>query len=101
MEDVCGNLDDLVGTPILRAEEATSNDDPPIFFDERTSDDQMVKAVVKRLTGPSDDHRGDESHTWTFYRFATIKGTVVVRWYGSSNGYYSEIVSFLERPANV
>jgi hypothetical protein len=36
----------------------------------------------------------DESYTWTFYNFATFKGFVTVRFYGSSNGYYSEEVSF-------
>jgi hypothetical protein len=71
IEDVCGDLQDLVGSPIVRAEQNSNEepDLPPLYEQE-------------------------ESYTWTFYRIGTAKGTVVIRWYGSSNGYYSEAASF-------
>lgn len=73
IEDVVGDLSDLIGAPILMAEASTNSDDP------RREDDDW----------------GPISFTWTFYRFATIKGYVTVRWYGTSNGYYSEVASFV------
>lgn len=51
------------------------------------------------LTGPiyeayesvSDKGEQDYEHeTWTFYRLATMNGTLFMRWVGSSNGYYGE-----------
>ena len=68
IEDICGDLNDLVGAPLVEAEEVSNYDDGPV-------------------------DSSDESYTWTFYRFRTRKGSVSVRWYGSSNGYYSESVS--------
>jgi hypothetical protein len=73
IESIVGDLQDLVGHPILMAEEATSGEYQPW----ETPDEY------------------DESFTWTFYKFATIKGYVDIRWHGQSNGYYSESVDFM------
>lgn len=73
IEDVVGDIDDLIGSPLTMAEEATNNDNP------------------------KDEY--DDSFTWTFYRFATVKGYVTIRWYGVSNGFYSESVNFEKVPA--
>ena len=65
IEDICGELHNLIGSPIIMAEES--------FKYGEESEETFV-----------------DSETWTFYKFATIKGYVTVRWYGTSNGYYSE-----------
>lgn len=77
IEDICGDLQDLIGSPILKAEESTSEDNP------------------KRTT-VNIEHQ--DSYTWTFYNLSTVKGSVTLRWYGESNGYYSESVTFEKFP---
>jgi hypothetical protein len=76
IEDITGDLKDLEGSPVVFAYESSSSDNPD------------------RVTTASDLYA--DSNTWTFYRIGTNKGTVVIRWHGSSNGYYSESVSFME-----
>jgi hypothetical protein len=78
IEDIVGDLQDLVGSPILKAEEV-SNSEP------------TSKEDIERIKDA--DEWG--SYTWTYYKFATIKGYVDIRWYGVSNGYYSESVDFI------
>jgi hypothetical protein len=73
LEDRCGNVEDLIGNPILVAEERTD--------------------------GVQDVEDGYDVEQWTFYSIATIKGTVDLRWYGTSNGYYGTGVSFEEEKA--
>ena len=63
IESIVGDLNDLIGSPLLVAEEVSS---------ETTLDND--KEIETR---------------WTFYKFDTAKGGVTVRWYGESNGYYS------------
>ena len=70
IEDICGDLDDLVGSPLVEAE------------------------VVVSECGCDEDHESDQVREWTFYKFGTAKGFVTVRWMGSSNGFYSTGVSF-------
>lgn len=72
IEDIEGDLEDIIGMPLTMAEEST-NDKPD-------EDKGMVSS--------------DECDLWTFYRLATVKGYVTIRFHGSSNGYYGVEVSF-------
>ena len=79
IEDINGDLDDLIGTPILLAE-VVQNYEP-------------VSEEDKQKTKEADEWG---SCTWTFYKLATIRGYVDIRWFGESNGYYSESVDFIQ-----
>lgn len=74
--DVCGDLNDLIGSEIIIA-------------DERTNED--INAGPREKTWYSEKF-DPESCTWTFYEIGTINGGVTITWFGNSNGYYSESV---------
>lgn len=72
LEDVEGDFADLEDSPFLTAEEAI---------------------------GHGEESTRQESTTWTFYKLSTSKGSVTIRFGGSSNGYYSERADvFIEPP---
>ena len=66
LEDFNGDVNDLRGATIISAEE--------------------------RVECP-DNENNYESVTYTFYDIQTDKGSLWLRWYGVSNGYYSESVN--------
>lgn len=70
IKDIDGDINDLFCAPLTMAEVVTNSD---------SSGDEV-----------------EESHTWTFYKFATRYGYVTISWLGTSNGYYSEEVDFSE-----
>jgi hypothetical protein len=69
IDDIEGDLNDLLNSPITQAEEVTN------------STDRFGRNLY-------------DSFTWTFYKLATVKGYVTIKWLGESNGYYSEGVNF-------
>jgi hypothetical protein len=57
--------DILIGNPIIKFEIESNSDDEP-------------------------DDDCQDSYTWTYIKISTIKGTLTIRGFGTSNGYYSE-----------
>ncbi|WP_423219682.1 DUF7448 domain-containing protein [Clostridium hydrogeniformans] len=54
----------------------------------------MLKLEESTSNENTKDYRGAESFTWIFYKIATSKGYVTIRWHVESNCYYSESVDF-------
>lgn len=94
IEDICGDLEDLIGVPIIKAEEV-SNDDFVNAFESK-----FHKVEGSYSEKDDEGNYKPESYTWTFYKFATIKGYVDIRWFGESNGCYSESVDFKKADEN-
>jgi hypothetical protein len=69
IDEIIGNLRNLKGTPLIKAERRISSG---------------PEAALPEGEIPS------RSHTWTFFEFATVKGSVTIRFFGSSDGFCSE-----------
>ena len=98
IDDINGDLEDLIGAPILLAEEVNSEE-----FQKNFEESFKLKEGKEDYDWNYENEDGDskpESCTWTFYKLATKNGYVDIRWYGESNGYYSESVEFKKADEN-
>jgi len=66
LEDVVGDFIDLLNSPLIISESSDN----------------------------CGEYNDGNRYTYTYYKFATIKGYIDLRWYGISNGYYSESVDW-------
>ena len=79
---LCDFEDDIVGiegATIITADEVTNEGAGEIL--------EMLGAE-----SAADREKDAESFTWTFYIINTDRGSLWLRWFGESNGYYSESV---------
>lgn len=72
LEDIVGDLNDLVGMPILKAYKTIENG----------------KSKINKFF--------NDWELWTFYNFSTIKGTITLKWVDIDDYYYSVEVQFEE-----
>lgn len=63
IEGIYGNPEDILGSPIIRAEEIINYNEIPLYED-------------------------CLDYTWKLYEIATNKSCISIRWYGELNGYY-------------
>lgn len=69
IQDICGPIQDLIGSPINLAEERSNGTEKNTY----------------------------DTCTWTFYEIANKNVSITITWYGTSNGYYSEAVEFYKK----
>lgn len=67
LEDGLKDLEKMIGEIVLQADIIESHDDGAL-------------------------NQWDESYTWTYYKISTLHNDCTLRFYGTSNGYYSESV---------
>ena len=70
IEDICGDIQKLIGKPLKNVECYHNKNENTVY---------------------------DSSETYTFYKLSNENEYVTIRWFGSSNGYYSESANFCKK----
>lgn len=91
IESIVGDLRDLVGSPITMADEVSVEDlrVPEAIQAQWDEERKERESVGEHFEEP-------QSRSWTFYKLATIKGYIDIRFFGSSSGHYSESAELFE-----
>lgn len=112
-------FEQLIGKKFDRVYQSEYDGNDAIYFENENeafvlthTQDCCEDVYIDDLGGDLDDLIGNElniaecvyqygdtdygTYTWSFIKFATIKGYVDIKFYGSSNGYYSEAASVYE-----
>jgi hypothetical protein len=86
IKDIVGDPLDLIGHPLTVCRKSSYAYKKPILKE------NLVQDIIGYASEP---------HTWTFYRFATIRGYVTLHWLGIGNGYPSkEVETVIKYPIN-
>lgn len=88
LEDIVGELDDLIGQEITLFEKRTDS------YSYEMSEEVPQKSKVIQNKYSFSDAEMQEYTQWTFYEIQCPRGSVTLRWYGNSNGHYSVEVDF-------
>ena len=114
-------ISDLLGKTFTRVTDSSSEGDLVLYLPDGSSyrmlhmqdccEDVNLEEIVGDLADLEnspilvaeeiDYTDGNSEGTRTFYKLATIKGYVTLRWYGTSNGYYSETADVYFTPVEV
>ena len=90
IDEIHGDLRDLVDAPLLQAE-AVGHYFLPHDYDRDKFPPEFCNLVDPERDDPTD------AYEWVFYKFATIKGSVTIRFYGRASYCYSTTADMMVR----
>lgn len=99
IEDIAGDPEDLIGRPLVICEEVKGDQTIPKDVLDAIAildgdDFDLIDDMDEDLKNRAERFRGNE-HLWTYYRFGTDAGTVVLRWLSTHTSCYASDILIL------